>query len=300
MTTALAQVSEFCTQAGRPLHSLEGEVCAGPEYGSGQSLVWHVGPLESVTECAECSSTIGTGETIVALIACHNQRRGVNAEKHAAWRHVRCHDWSTRQLVGSTTTRRVGNGRPGPKAIEKELFAAVSSPRFRLELRSGNDLRRVADRLPKYEGNRVRAIASVADRLGIDPNSPESVVIAAPDPIKVSYQPNYAPAPVVEVAPAPTVAELETIVGPAMVISAEEIIAHAEPDPIPQPASPTKALPEWAEEWLARLEYEAKRDYARQYLDHLLNGAPAPTDPRAEWADKARKRADRLRKQQAA
>ena len=70
------------------------------------------------------------------------------------------------------------------------------------------------------------------------------------------------------------------------------------PKPVtaPKVESPTvkSELPTWAEEWLAGLVFELKRDYARQYLAHILCDAPAPKCPGTEWAGKARKRADRL------
>lgn len=53
-------------------------------------------------------------------------------------------------------------------------------------------------------------------------------------------------------------------------------------------------LPTWAEEWLSGLVYAPKAQYAREYLEHILLGAPEPKSVQAEWAEKARKRADRL------
>lgn len=53
-------------------------------------------------------------------------------------------------------------------------------------------------------------------------------------------------------------------------------------------------LPAAVEEWLGRLVFGPKADYARAYVAHLLSGAPAPEDPGAEWAEKARKRAVRV------
>lgn len=68
------------------------------------------------------------------------------------------------------------------------------------------------------------------------------------------------------------------------------------------PAAPARAcapratsdLPAWATEWLAGLVFETKRHYAEQFLRHLLLGEPAPQCPGTEWADKARRRAERL------
>lgn len=60
------------------------------------------------------------------------------------------------------------------------------------------------------------------------------------------------------------------------------------------PARPASDLPTWATEWLAGLVFETKRHYAEQFLRHLLLGEPAPQCPGTEWADKARRRAERL------
>ena len=87
------------------------------------------------------------------------------------------------------------------------------------------------------------------------------------------------------------------IAAPAPVI--EEIRPIAPALQRPTGPAPTSTLPTWAEEWLEQLVFDQKRDYARQYLAHILNGAPAPVAPSADWADKARKRADRLAKQAA-
>ncbi len=78
-----------------------------------------------------------------------------------------------------------------------------------------------------------------------------------------------APAPVVELAPAAATAA-------------------------PAAAAPRQtggALPAAATEWLDRLVFAEKRDYAAAYLAHLVAAAPAPVDPGTEWADKARRRA---------
>lgn len=53
-------------------------------------------------------------------------------------------------------------------------------------------------------------------------------------------------------------------------------------------------LPEWAADYLGRLVYEAKRDYAAAWIAHRLTGAPMPVDPGAEWADKVRARVAKL------
>jgi hypothetical protein len=67
-----------------------------------------------------------------------------------------------------------------------------------------------------------------------------------------------------------------------------------EPAPTVDDSNPTRPLPAWADEWLAQLVHAPKREYARAYLVHRLTGGPAPVDPGADWAEKARKRADRL------
>lgn len=57
---------------------------------------------------------------------------------------------------------------------------------------------------------------------------------------------------------------------------------------------PETGFPREVCDWLSRLVHEPKREYARAYCAHVLDGAPAPADPGADWAVKARKRADRV------
>lgn len=61
-------------------------------------------------------------------------------------------------------------------------------------------------------------------------------------------------------------------------------------------AAPAGELPAWATEYLGRLVYAAKRDYAEAWLRHVLHGAPEPADPGRDWARKVRDRVERLRK----
>lgn len=60
------------------------------------------------------------------------------------------------------------------------------------------------------------------------------------------------------------------------------------------------ALPAHVEEWIGRLVYQPKADYARAYAEHVLCGRKAPADPGAEWADKVRRRFGRVAKPSAA
>ncbi len=66
-----------------------------------------------------------------------------------------------------------------------------------------------------------------------------------------------------------------------------------EPTPAPEPSSPV-GTPQEVTDWLQRLVHLPKRAYAAAYCDAVLNGAPMPDDPGAAWADKARRRADRV------
>lgn len=57
---------------------------------------------------------------------------------------------------------------------------------------------------------------------------------------------------------------------------------------------PETGLPAEVAKWLSNLVYEPKRNYAAAYCAHRLYGDPEPVDPGADWAPKARKRADRV------
>lgn len=59
-------------------------------------------------------------------------------------------------------------------------------------------------------------------------------------------------------------------------------------------AAPRADLPSDVAEWLERLVFAAKRDYAEAYARHRCQGFPAPADPGTEWAHKARRGVDRL------
>lgn len=103
----------------------------------------------------------------------------------------------------------------------------------------------------------------VAEQLG---------VTAAKAPKVAAKAPVSAPAvSVVEVAPA-TVAEIEEAMAPA----------HG------------SAWPESVVEYLARLVFEPKRQYATELAAHLLDGADAPADPGTEWAVKVRTKFERF------
>lgn len=74
-----------------------------------------------------------------------------------------------------------------------------------------------------------------------------------------------------------------------------------EPKPVselpPPPAAPTSnGWPAWADEYLNRLVYKPKRDYAVKWLEHVLEGTSAPADPGHEWAHKVRARVAKLAK----
>ena len=64
---------------------------------------------------------------------------------------------------------------------------------------------------------------------------------------------------------------------------------HEQPEPEPEPEGPcTVALPDEVVDYLLRLVYGTKLDYASEYAWHLWQGAPAPADPGTDWAGKAR------------
>lgn len=69
----------------------------------------------------------------------------------------------------------------------------------------------------------------------------------------------------------------------------------AEAAPIVEAVHADHVWPTWALEWLGRLEYPPKRDYAHAWLRHVLDGIEAPDDPGTEWADKVRRRVEWLR-----
>lgn len=81
---------------------------------------------------------------------------------------------------------------------------------------------------------------------------------------------------------------------------------RVEPEPEPEPAEtctvaeapavgvPACTLPEPMLEYLARLIHGPKADYAAEYAYHLTHGTPAPADPGAPWAGKARHKLESL------
>ena len=58
--------------------------------------------------------------------------------------------------------------------------------------------------------------------------------------------------------------------------------------------APTGALPDAVEDWLSRLVYGPKAEFARAYCAAKLGHGPAPEAPAAEWAGKAIRKADRV------
>jgi hypothetical protein len=57
---------------------------------------------------------------------------------------------------------------------------------------------------------------------------------------------------------------------------------------------PETGLPAPVAEWLGRLVHVPKREYAAAYCAHRLWGEDAPADPGTPWAEKARRRADKV------
>lgn len=95
-----------------------------------------------------------------------------------------------------------------------------------------------------------------------------------------------APAKVAKVAkvPAPKVAKVPAAVAEVPAETVAEIDA----------AMSGAAWPQVASDYLARLVYAPKRDYAAAYLAHILDGAPMPEHPGTEWADKVRTKVARI------
>ena len=62
----------------------------------------------------------------------------------------------------------------------------------------------------------------------------------------------------------------------------------------PEPARTPGVFPEPIADFLARLVYETKREYATAYAAHRCHGTPLPADPGTDWAMKARVKVDRL------
>jgi hypothetical protein len=99
-----------------------------------------------------------------------------------------------------------------------------------------------------------------------------------------------------------TPAEAMEALGIAALVKAQAKATRPKANPTPNPpkvepvqAEPSSSSwPAWADDYLNRLVYPPKRDYAVAWLEHTLNGAPAPADPGAEWADKVRRRVDKL------
>jgi hypothetical protein len=76
---------------------------------------------------------------------------------------------------------------------------------------------------------------------------------------------------------------------------AQLVKAQKAPKPKAEPAQVAESSwPAWADDYLSRLVYPPKRDYAIKWLEHVIHGAPEPVDPGAEWADKVRRRVDKL------
>jgi hypothetical protein len=107
----------------------------------------------------------------------------------------------------------------------------------------------------------------------------------------VSFPLGSVPAPAPEVAPKPkraakpkrepVVAVVETRAEPV----AEPVPARAHVEPL---APPGKCLGPMLDDYLGRLVYGPKREYAAAWIAHVLEGASAPADPGAPWAEKVR------------
>lgn len=91
--------------------------------------------------------------------------------------------------------------------------------------------------------------------------------------------------------------DLAAFLGIGQLVKASVRRSSAKPKPTAQVAAcPTVGawLPTWAVEYLRRLVFAPKRDYAAAWIAHVVRGQEAPADPGAEWADKVRARVAKL------
>lgn len=177
-------------------------------------------------------------------------------------RHVACATVSDRCGLRAGETGRLdrklrgSNGAPSPASAAKQLdkLDPRKCPRFKVT---------APDAITSHDKLRPLALAAMtyAQRAQLAGGS----MPAAPK-AKVAR-----PAPVVVVPPVPTV-PLVAPVQPATVVD------------VPG------ELPACVAAWLERLVYGPKAKYARAWAEHTFCGAPAPADPGAEWAAKARRR----------
>lgn len=309
-------------------HALADVGIIGDGYGS--TLAWRIGADHDERICATCESTVSSGQQLVAQMVTGS---GIE-RKNQPWCHVRCFDWSTRIMVGASSaagkTPLLRNSAPTSGQIEKQLPLAAMSPRFRMTTRAAADIASAATHIDRSDGkpwgNRARAVASALDRIAADGTR---IVIGDREPLKITYQAGYAPATTETNEPSEDIMTKPTTKPTTKPARAPRRSALPAPPPAPHvgvvmhdkpsaaPATVTAiathsaygiaapapvivekaALPQWAETWLATLVFETKRNYAREYLAHLLLAErPAPAANDAEWAHKARKRADWLTK----
>lgn len=102
-----------------------------------------------------------------------------------------------------------------------------------------------------------------------------------------------------------TVDDLAREIGTASVKATRKPVVKAAPKDAevvaPAPVVEIRGdLPEAIEEWLARLVFGPKCDYARAYAAAIVTGSQFPVDPGTDWARKARVKVDRLARQQVA
>jgi hypothetical protein len=305
MTITLEHQRQWCAEAGANLddhgfeHGVEWRIGPAPAAHSGTYADHKPVMTEPVTSCAVCGATFGTGQTIVRT----------TKKETWPWRCVKCFDWSVVTLEGTRSSRRpTGPGysrQPTITAAAKSLIvAAQTAPRFKVtKPETFTTDKKLA---PLVAAVIVASGTTVNESAPMQPTKKETTLMPR-KPKPVTYMEVFTPKtnPADEMV-AELVEAFKKTPEEAHAMVDEICVEESWPRPAliapePPPASPTRAsLPEWAEEWLAGLVYEAKRDYARQYLEHILCGAPAPANPGAEWADKARKRADRLAEKAAA
>jgi hypothetical protein len=165
---------------------------------------------------------------------------------------------------------------------------------FVIDQRSGNFLVRVreADDWSELMRHEVAELLATIEGVAPAPIVERSTVVGPIVPAgdrdlfrspaeKAARDRRRGPAPVVEAA---TVAEIEEALAPVAM-------------PSPVVAAPVASGTTWPAavvDYLARLVFEPKQLYAAAVALAMIEGGPMPEDPGTEWAEKARRKLDRL------
>lgn len=237
-------------------HNLEWRV--GPEPAGTCSAVYVGGGRQespAIDTCKVCEQAIDPGQTVVQTLS----------KEQYGWRHVRCFDWSAHDL-GDLAAGQFR--RPTGPGFSREVTKAAAA----------KQLMKAAQASPRFK-------VSVADTVS---NAPADQALL--QAVLLASQ------VVAELKPARATKPVEVKVERKVIARVHEIAVLAEHAAKPVAAiAAESALPEWAEDWLSGLVYAPKATYAREYLAHILLGAPEPSAVSAEWAVKARKRADQVK-----